>query len=344
VFQADKDKHSAQISHRLSPRVGDGGLPASGENPANDGNWMKNCCCGATRNKSLNGHFLPARIFRLGPPGRHVMNKASRIQSAAVGKLISHLSSNHRNSSRRPLNGRPTGIHHRKEDQKITKMSFSILNLNKPTRPGMERAPTSTNLTRPLPIHRLEGKVAFITGGGGKVGVETAGRLLIEGANVALIDINQPALEAAVPCLKAAIPTGVPLESRLLTIAADMTVEADVEACVKKTVQRFGRLDCALLNAGEREESKSLFDTTEEDYDKIMNTNAKSGMPPIQPITHESMLTTPQLFLHSNTSQRFSETKATAALSFCAPASPVFAAFPALFPTHPANSPSVASH
>jgi hypothetical protein len=33
-----------------------------------------------------------------------------------------------------------------------------------------------------------------------------------------------------------------------------------------------------LLNAGEREESKSLFDTTEDDYEKIMNTNAKSGM------------------------------------------------------------------
>ncbi|KAH8726241.1 hypothetical protein GQ44DRAFT_651218 [Phaeosphaeriaceae sp. PMI808] len=154
---------------------------------------------------------------------------------------------------------------------------IATLNLNKPVHPGIERAPTSTNLTRPLPIHRLEGKVALITGGGGKVGVETAGRLLIEGANVALIDIDQRSLEAAVPVLKAAIPTGVPLESRLLTIAADATKESDVEACVKKTVQRFGRVDCALLNAGEREESKSLFDTMEEDYENIMNTNAKSA-------------------------------------------------------------------
>lgn len=128
-----------------------------------------------------------------------------------------------------------------------------------------------------MPIHRLEGKVALITGGGGKVGVETAGRLLIEGANVALIDINQQSLEAAVPVLKAAIPTGVPLESRLLTIAADATREADVEACVKKAVQRFGRLDCALLNAGERDSSKSLFDTTEEDFGKIQTTNVTSA-------------------------------------------------------------------
>jgi NAD(P)-dependent dehydrogenase (short-subunit alcohol dehydrogenase family) len=165
---------------------------------------------------------------------------------------------------------------------------ISTLNLNKPVRPGIERAPTSTNLTRPMPIHRMEDKVVFITGGGGKVGVETAGRLLIEGANVALIDNNKESLEVAVPVLKAAIPTGVPLESRLLTIVADATKEADVEACVKKTVQRFGRLDCALLNAGERDESKSLFDTTEEDFEAIMNTNVKSGRTALPPITHDT--------------------------------------------------------
>ncbi|KAF2134297.1 NAD(P)-binding protein [Dothidotthia symphoricarpi CBS 119687] len=154
---------------------------------------------------------------------------------------------------------------------------ISTLNLNKIIRPGLERAPTSMNLARPLPIHRLEGKVALIIGGGGKIGIETAGRLLVEGANVALVDIDQASLEGAVPVLKAAIPTGVPLESRLLTIAADATIEADVEACVKKTIQRFGKLDCALLNAGERDASKSLFDTTEEDYERIMSTNVKSA-------------------------------------------------------------------
>jgi hypothetical protein len=166
-----------------------------------------------------------------------------------------------------------------REEQDIMH-GISTLNLNKITRPGLERAPTSTNLSRPLPIHRLEGKVALITGGGGKIGVETAGRLLIEGANVALIDIDQPALEAAVPVLKAAIPTGVPLESRLLTIAADATIESDVEACVKKTVQRFGKLDCALLNASVRDASTSLFETKAEDWDRIMNTNTRSGMTP----------------------------------------------------------------
>jgi NAD(P)-dependent dehydrogenase (short-subunit alcohol dehydrogenase family) len=156
--------------------------------------------------------------------------------------------------------------------------NISTLNLNKTERPVIERAPTSTNLTRPLPIQRLEGKVVLITGGGGKVGVESAGRLLIEGCNVALIDIDQQALEAAVPVLKAAIPTGSPPEARLLNIVADATKEADVEACVKKVVQRFGQLDAAILNCCERGESKSIFDITEDDFDRIMTINAKSGV------------------------------------------------------------------
>jgi NAD(P)-dependent dehydrogenase (short-subunit alcohol dehydrogenase family) len=141
----------------------------------------------------------------------------------------------------------------------------------------LERAPTSINLAKPLPRLRLDGKVALIIGGGGKVGIETAGRLMVEGANVALVDIDQPALEGAIGVLKAAIPTGVPIESRLLTMVADATIEADIEACVKKTLQRFDRLDCALLSAGERDENKSIFETTEEEYEKTMSVNVKSA-------------------------------------------------------------------
>jgi NAD(P)-dependent dehydrogenase (short-subunit alcohol dehydrogenase family) len=158
-----------------------------------------------------------------------------------------------------------------------TPSEFSILNMHKPIRPGLERAPTSINLAKPLPRLRLDGKVALIIGGGGKVGIETAGRLMVEGANVALVDIDQPALEGAIGVLKAAIPTGVPIESRLLTMVADATIEADIEACVKKTLQRFDRLDCALLSAGERDENKSIFETTEEEYEKTMSVNVKSA-------------------------------------------------------------------
>jgi NAD(P)-dependent dehydrogenase (short-subunit alcohol dehydrogenase family) len=109
-------------------------------------------------------------------------------------------------------------------------------------------------LNKPLSRLRLDGQVAIIFGGAGKIGIETA-----------------------IPVLRAALPTGAPIESRLLTLAADATIEEDVEACVKKCLQRFDRLDIALLNAGVRDEAKSLFDQTEEDYDHVMNVNVKSS-------------------------------------------------------------------
>ncbi|OSS55029.1 hypothetical protein B5807_01693 [Epicoccum nigrum] len=160
----------------------------------------------------------------------------------------------------------------------LSRSSSGIIvpNMNKAVRPGMERAPTSMALNKPLSRLRLDGQVAIIFGGAGKIGIETAGRLLVEGATVAIVDIDQPALESAIPVLRAALPTGAPIESRLLTLAADATIEEDVEACVKKCLQRFDRLDIALLNAGVRDEAKSLFDQTEEDYDHVMNVNVKS--------------------------------------------------------------------
>ena len=161
----------------------------------------------------------------------------------------------------------------------LSRSSSGIIvpNMNKAVRPGMERAPTSMALNKPLSRLRLDGQVAIIFGGAGKIGIETAGRLLVEGATVAIVDIDQPALESAIPVLRAALPTGAPIESRLLTLAADATIEEDVEACVKKCLQRFDRLDIALLNAGVRDEAKSLFDQTEEDYDHVMNVNVKSS-------------------------------------------------------------------
>ncbi|KAF2121193.1 putative 2,5-dichloro-2,5-cyclohexadiene-1,4-diol dehydrogenase [Lophiotrema nucula] len=98
--------------------------------------------------------------------------------------------------------------------------------------------------------NRLLGKVALLIGGGGRIGVETASRFLREGANVTLVDIIPEALEVAVLSLKDAVLVQHSKTARILTIVADVTLEAEVEAYTKKTVQTFGRLDCVFLNAG----------------------------------------------------------------------------------------------
>ncbi|KAM5377513.1 hypothetical protein ACJZ2D_004882 [Fusarium nematophilum] len=131
-------------------------------------------------------------------------------------------------------------------------------------------------MTTALPSRRLLDKVILVTGAGGSIGVETSARLLQEGAKLALVDISSDALEAAVSHLKVYIPDES-VDSRILTIAADVTFEKAVEEMTARTVETFKGLDCAFLNAGISYSSTSIFDTTEESYDRIMQVNVKSA-------------------------------------------------------------------
>ncbi|KAK8014799.1 hypothetical protein PG990_008095 [Apiospora arundinis] len=131
-----------------------------------------------------------------------------------------------------------------------------------------------------LPAQRLLGKTVLITGAGGTIGLETATRMFQEGANLSLLDISRLALDAAVGILTA--PYAVQerdavAKSRILTITADCTDEAQVEACMNETIQKFGRLDCAFLVVGMSYESKSIFDTSIHEYDDLMRWNVKSA-------------------------------------------------------------------
>lgn len=127
-----------------------------------------------------------------------------------------------------------------------------------------------------LPSQRLAGKVVLITGAGGSIGLATASRLLQEGASLSLVDISPEALDMAKSKMHPFVSPNS-LDSRVLAVLADVTCEKDVERFTKATVDKFGRLDCAFLNAGISYSSASIFDTTEESYDKIMNVNVKSG-------------------------------------------------------------------
>ncbi|KAK2596454.1 hypothetical protein N8I77_013344 [Diaporthe amygdali] len=127
-----------------------------------------------------------------------------------------------------------------------------------------------------LPSHRLAGKVVLITGAGGSIGLATASRLLQEGASLSLVDISPEALDMAKSKMHPFVSPNS-LDSRVLAVLADVTCEKDVERFTKATVDKFGRLDCAFLNAGISYSSTSIFDTTEQSYDKIMNVNVKSA-------------------------------------------------------------------
>lgn len=116
----------------------------------------------------------------------------------------------------------------------------------------------------------------LITGAGGSIGLAIASRMLQEGASLGLVDISREALDMATSALRPFVPSTL-LDSRFLTILAGVTSEEDAECFTKATVGKFGRLDCAFLNAGINYLSTSIFDTTEESYERIIKFNVKSG-------------------------------------------------------------------
>ncbi len=88
----------------------------------------------------------------------------------------------------------------------------------------------------------LTGKVAIVTGGNGGLGLGIARGLASAGASVAIVGRNPDKLKSAAQNLTEAGAT-------ILTVQADVSVEADVNRMVAETVKRFGRIDILFNNA-----------------------------------------------------------------------------------------------
>jgi NAD(P)-dependent dehydrogenase (short-subunit alcohol dehydrogenase family) len=87
--------------------------------------------------------------------------------------------------------------------------------------------------------------VALVTGGAGGIGGATARRLLSEGANVVLTDIDPAALDAA--CVDMGKDFG---GDRVRAFACDVTDEAQVRASFAAAIAEYGGLDILVSNAG----------------------------------------------------------------------------------------------
>ena len=118
-----------------------------------------------------------------------------------------------------------------------------------------------------MPKYDLEGKVAIVTGAGSGIGRAIALRLGREGVSVAIADLDEAKLRE----VAAEIATA---EGRAFTLRVDVTQKDDVGRMVGKTVERFGRLDIQVNNAGIGFVAP-LMDTDEETWDALMNVNAK---------------------------------------------------------------------
>jgi rhamnulose-1-phosphate aldolase/alcohol dehydrogenase len=99
---------------------------------------------------------------------------------------------------------------------------------------------------RRLPAPRpLAGRAALVTGGAGGIGMATARRMLAEGANLVLADIDARALEDAVAALVAEHG-----RDRVRGVHCDVTDEASVREAFAFGVREYGGLDIVVSNAG----------------------------------------------------------------------------------------------
>jgi len=124
----------------------------------------------------------------------------------------------------------------------------------------------------PLDGFRLNGRVAFVSGGGG-IGSALAEALGGAGAKIVIGDIDQGNADAAAAKVRVA-------GADCLAIAVDVTRESEAERVVAAAVDRFGRLDI-IVNAVGGGAGKVLFDAQNyprDAWDWIMELNLRSTL------------------------------------------------------------------
>jgi len=116
---------------------------------------------------------------------------------------------------------------------------------------------------------KFEGKVALVTGASSGLGKATALKFAREGAKVV---IAARRVEQGGNVVRRIAESG----GEAHFVQADVSRAADVERLVNDTVQKFGRLDCAVNNAGiSGPRYTPLAAVTEEQWDQVMNVNLK---------------------------------------------------------------------
>ena len=116
-------------------------------------------------------------------------------------------------------------------------------------------------------VTRLSGKVALITGGGTGIGRAIALAFAREGASVAVAGRRLEKLREVISEIQKHGGAGLAME-------CDVTRAREVERAVKGTVERFGRLNVLVNNAGILHVS-NVEGISEEEWDRMMTVNVK---------------------------------------------------------------------
>jgi len=116
---------------------------------------------------------------------------------------------------------------------------------------------------------QLNGKVALITGGASGIGRATALTFAREGAKLIIADMNEDGGQQTVHMI-------AEQGGEATFVQVDVSRATEVEAMISKTVQTYGRLDCAHNNAGIGSRPRVLLhELSEESWERVININLK---------------------------------------------------------------------
>jgi 3-oxoacyl-[acyl-carrier protein] reductase len=117
----------------------------------------------------------------------------------------------------------------------------------------------------------LQGRTAVVTGAAAGVGQGIAEVLSVEGAGVALVDLDLDAAERAARLLP----------GEAIALEADVVDRAAMHASAQAVLDHFGRIDILAANAGIYP-TASLEEMTDADWDRVMDVNAKGAVHALQ--------------------------------------------------------------
>lgn len=115
---------------------------------------------------------------------------------------------------------------------------------------------------------KLQRKTALVTGGAKGIGQAVARLFAAEGANVVIADFDDPAGEQTAKEIREK-------GGNVLFVHCDVSNPAEEQAALRKTVEAFGTIDI-LVNDAATQLNKTLLETTDEEFDRVMATNLKS--------------------------------------------------------------------
>jgi 2-dehydro-3-deoxy-D-gluconate 5-dehydrogenase len=123
-----------------------------------------------------------------------------------------------------------------------------------------------------IPGMDVQGKVAIVTGAGSGIGRAVAYGLAQYGANVVITEITSKLELAQEVAAAVTNETG----NKAIGVALDLPNLASIDRCVSAAVAEFGKLDVLVNNAG-IQIAKPALEFTEDDWDKVLDTNLKGA-------------------------------------------------------------------